>query len=254
MAKASNFVENPRTYDVSVSEVFTEAQFTKLEEYMIQAGFRGKNPEDIDYVNITRYYWDTNLKNRKILSGFIRDNTLGKKRLISMPDRVTNTINTLDQGVVYRPTVINCYEKSFGDSAKWFDSWLQFMFEQKISIKSGESSKTTTPAAMLSSIKRSKYPAVTSEEEAASIPLQTTCCAIFDAILIYMMNTISKDSGGWEPLRQTMCNNLNRHKSDRTLQILHETYGDQDIVFLQEVATSFYASAQTHPISKLYDM
>ena len=30
---------------------------------------------------------------RKIISGFMKDKELGKKRLMSMPDRTTNTIN-----------------------------------------------------------------------------------------------------------------------------------------------------------------
>ena len=34
---------------------------------------------------------------------------------------------------------------------------------------------TTVPAKMLQKIRRSKYPAVTAEEEAISIPLQTLC-------------------------------------------------------------------------------
>jgi hypothetical protein len=54
--------------------------------------------------------WDSDYKHRKIISGFIKDKLIGKKRLASMPDRYTNTITTLDQGIVTRPTVINCYE------------------------------------------------------------------------------------------------------------------------------------------------
>ena len=54
--------------------------------------------------------WDSDYKHRKIISGFIKDKAIGKKRLASMPDRYTNTISTLDQGIVTRPTVINCYD------------------------------------------------------------------------------------------------------------------------------------------------
>ena len=38
-------------------------------------------------------------------------------------------------------------------------------------------------------IKRSKYPALSEDEERLSIPLQTLCGAIFDAILVHMLNT-----------------------------------------------------------------
>ena len=44
------------------------------------------------------------------IQGFIKDGMIGKKRLASMPDRVSNTIITSDKKVVTRPTVINCYE------------------------------------------------------------------------------------------------------------------------------------------------
>lgn len=93
---------------------------------------------------------------------------------------------------------------------------------------------------------------VSEEEEAASLPLQTLCCAIFDSILIHMMNTIAGKE--WEPLRQTMCNNLNRHKLDRTIEILETTYADQDIVFLQEVAGSFGMACKDKRISKIFDI
>lgn len=248
MGKVSKFVQNPEKYDVPVHEVFGEQQFSQLEEYMIKAGWKGRGSED--YIKITRRIWDEDLKNRRIMSGFIQDSVLGKKRLISMPDRVTNTINTVDHGIVYRPTVINCYEQNFGKT--WFASWLKFMFEDKITIKHGDADKVTTPSEMLTTIKRSKYPAVTAEEESASIPLQTLCCAIFDAVLIYMMDTVS--DGTWEPLRQTMCNNLNRHKLDRTMEILETTYADQDIIFLQEVASSFRVACEGKPISSLFDI
>ena len=36
--------------------------------------------------------WRRDFSTRRIVSQFLRDNTLGKKRLVSMPDRMTNTI------------------------------------------------------------------------------------------------------------------------------------------------------------------
>lgn len=42
----------------------------------------------------TAEYWRANLKDRRIVSGFLHDKDIGAKRLCSMPDRVTNTINT----------------------------------------------------------------------------------------------------------------------------------------------------------------
>eukprot|EP00873_Tetraselmis_striata_P000603 jgi/Tetstr1/420867/TSEL_011940.t1 len=38
--------------------------------------------------------WEDDFKNRKIVSEFLKDKDIGAKRLASMPDRITNTINT----------------------------------------------------------------------------------------------------------------------------------------------------------------
>ena len=44
---------------------------------------------------------------------------------------------------------------------------------------------------MIVPLRRSKYPSVTEEEEHMSLPLQLLSLAIFDAILVYIMNTIA---------------------------------------------------------------
>ena len=49
-----------------------------------------------------------------------------------------------------------------------------------------------------------------------------------------------------------MCDRLNRHKSARILEILETTYREQDVVFLQEVASSFKAKAQEHQLGSTY--
>ena len=36
--------------------------------------------------------WQASFSQRKIISGFMKDRSLGEKRLASMPDRVTNTV------------------------------------------------------------------------------------------------------------------------------------------------------------------
>jgi len=55
---------------------------------------------------------------------------------------------------------------------------------------------------MLSPILRAKYPAITPEEEAVSVPLQAMAGAIFDAVLVHMMNQLAPDT--WQPLREDM--------------------------------------------------
>ena len=139
----------------------------------------------------TERMWNEDLKSRSIVSKFLKDKVLGKKRLISMLDRVSNTINTLDEGPVYRPAVINCYKGSLGSTEEWWPKWTEFMFERQVSIRSKHGPKQTPVNAMLLKIKKSKYPAITEEEERISIPLQTLCAAIFDAVLVHVVNKIS---------------------------------------------------------------
>eukprot|EP00966_Prymnesium_polylepis_P335546 7390902-Prymnesium_polylepis.3 len=51
----------------------------------------------------TEARWLSDFSSRKIISGFMKDKTLGEKRLASMPDRYTNTINTVRGPPVAQP-------------------------------------------------------------------------------------------------------------------------------------------------------
>jgi len=66
------------------------------------------------------------------------------------------------------------------------------------------------------------------------------------------MNTIDKKN--WQPLREDMCNRLNKRKADRTIEILQATYGYADIQFLQEVAGSFADAAKKKPLSSIFNI
>ena len=68
--------------------------------------------------------WQQSFGQRKIISEFMKDRSLGEKRLASMPDRVTNTINLAGgRGVANRPTVINCFAGDMTSSARWWANW-----------------------------------------------------------------------------------------------------------------------------------
>eukprot|EP00957_Ditylum_brightwellii_P090977 6927269-Ditylum_brightwellii.AAC.1 len=114
MIDVENFLESPGDKDVPVSQVFTDDMFTKLESRMSAvAGW-----------DSVRSYWEEDFRDRKIISQFIKDPLLGNKRLASMPDRITNTINVIgsDQPVC-RPTVINMYDGDLSSLEKWWDAW-----------------------------------------------------------------------------------------------------------------------------------
>lgn len=64
------------------------------------------------------------------------------------------------------------------------------------------------------------------------------CGAIFDAILVHMMNSVA-DPTVWQELKRTMVSELNKMKFPHTMQILEAKYMNADIITLQEVSSSF---------------
>ena len=95
MAGIEEFVDEPGSLDVPVSDIFTEVMFEDLKQAMLAEGWTGV-PE-------TEKQWNENYKSRTIISGFLKDKDIGAKRLASMPDRITNTINTIDGSTVRSP-------------------------------------------------------------------------------------------------------------------------------------------------------
>ena len=242
MVDIENFLENPGDKDISVQNVFTEEMFTQLDKRLTGVGWKS-----------VRSYWEDDFRNRKIVSGFLKDKSLGSKRLASMPDRITNTINVkgkVDQ--VYRPTVINMYAGDLSTLDKWWKAWEKFMFDDKLKISGKNGVEKKIPYEMLQVIKKSKYPEITDQEQLDSLPLQTMCGAIFDAILVHMMNTVTTSPSVWQDLKHTMVENLNKKKVPHTLEILENSYSDADIITLQEVSSSFIDMARSSKLGKTF--
>mmetsp|Transcript_34118 Transcript_34118/g.82060 ORF Transcript_34118/g.82060 Transcript_34118/m.82060 type:complete len:721 (+) Transcript_34118:677-2839(+) len=245
MIDIEKFLEEPADKDVAVKDVFTEDMFTKLDTRLTGVGWTS-----------VRSYWESDFQNRKIVSGFMKDPLLGSKRLASMPDRITNTLNVEggggDDGQVYRPTVINMYAGDLSTQDKWWSAWESFMFDDKVKIKgkSGEIEEKA-PYEMLQPIKKAKYPEIEEQEEKDSLPLQTMCGAIFDAILVHMMNTVSQPDS-WQGLKKTMVENLNKKKVPHTLEILETTYSDSDVITLQEVSSAFIDQARGSKLGQIF--
>ena len=115
MVDIENFLENPGERDIPVSEVFNEHMFFNLRQKFEHLNW---------FPNEMEEYWNT-FKNRKIVGEFLKDPEIGSKRLASMPDRITNTINVEGSSEpVCRPTVINMYEGDLGNLNKWHDAWM----------------------------------------------------------------------------------------------------------------------------------
>jgi len=224
------FVEAPAERDVPLEQVFPAAMFDELIGLM-----SGLEWEGVDEVVAL---WNSDLKSRLIVSGFMKDKEIGSKRFISMPDRFTNTINTAT-ATVCRPAVINNFVGDLTDSQSWWAQWKAFMFEAPLAVQIKNETVEQIPCQMLSKISRSKYPALSEEEERISLPLQTLCLALFDATMVHMMNTLSPD-GEWLTIKRRCSDLLIVKKQDRTLEILQtERYSACDVVFLQEVAGNF---------------
>jgi len=245
---STRIMRPPSKEDVLVRDIFTESMLAELVTQMKQANFVGVDETAMRYRN--------DFSNRQIYSGFLTDSVLGKKRLISMADRTTNTVRLGNHGASYRPTVINCYAGDLGDLSTWWTAWQKFMFESKFSTfdpVTGQAAESKTMKDMLQPIKHSKYPAITVEEEKISIALQVLSTAIFDAILVDMMNKLNPSK--WQLIRQDICMRLNKNKQSRTAEILEGSYAHSDVVFLQEVASSFSAYAKKRPLGdKLFDV
>jgi hypothetical protein len=233
-------MESPGDKDVKVSNVFNDELFSKLEDRMLGCGWPS-----------VRGYWEEEYMNRKIISGFMKDSLLGSKRLASMPDRIINTINVAGSHFpVCRPTVINMYDGDLGTLDQWWPAWEEFMFDIALEIKTKKGVEDRIPYQLLQPIKKVKYPEISVEEEQVSLPLQTLCCAIFDSILIHIMNEVSTE---WQPIKRAIVESLIKEKVTKMLDILETaTYIDSDIITLQEASSAFIDQARSRP--KLGDM
>ena len=80
--------------------------------------------------------------------------------------------------------------------ARWA-AWSAFMFETRLEVAvKGGGSASKRPCELISKIPRAKYPALSEEEEAMSVPLQALCLAIWDAVMLHVVCTLSP---GGEP-------------------------------------------------------
>eukprot|EP00277_Geminigera_cryophila_P024310 CAMPEP_0179467202 /NCGR_PEP_ID=MMETSP0799-20121207/48387_1 /TAXON_ID=46947 /ORGANISM="Geminigera cryophila, Strain CCMP2564" /LENGTH=466 /DNA_ID=CAMNT_0021272487 /DNA_START=73 /DNA_END=1472 /DNA_ORIENTATION=- len=194
MEGVQDFIDNPGQRDVSIEDV--------LDVSMVGQLFADLRHHDVQHVDEVESMWKTDYSQRTIIAGFLKDASLGKKRLASMPDRITNTIHTMAGNVALRPTVINYFQGDMATPLKWWEAWRKFMFRTHVELCDNRKSGPILVIDLLESINAVKYPALTAEEERVSIPLQVLCLAIFDSILVHMLNSIGKDV--WQPIRNSL--------------------------------------------------
>eukprot|EP00450_Noctiluca_scintillans_P015815 CAMPEP_0194508610 /NCGR_PEP_ID=MMETSP0253-20130528/38995_1 /TAXON_ID=2966 /ORGANISM="Noctiluca scintillans" /LENGTH=534 /DNA_ID=CAMNT_0039351673 /DNA_START=40 /DNA_END=1644 /DNA_ORIENTATION=+ len=247
MTELEIFIEAPGDRDVPVGTVFTDDLFAELKTCMEREGWTG-----LDEVE---GMWKTDYSQRLIVSGFMKDKTIGTKRLASMPDRITNTISAEDASgakVVCRPTVVNNYIGPLGSVREWWPRWKAFMFEDEaLQIRGKKGLQTSKPCQMLTKISREKYPAITEEEERLSIPLQTLCQAIFDAVLVHIMSVLSPD-GRWQNVKESIVESMFKNKGSNSMKVLQRVCVGADVICLQECAATFADALKNSSLGSEY--
>mmetsp|Transcript_67483 Transcript_67483/g.180301 ORF Transcript_67483/g.180301 Transcript_67483/m.180301 type:complete len:400 (+) Transcript_67483:82-1281(+) len=103
--------------------------------------------------------------------------------------------------------------------------------------KRGQLRSLSSVFALLEPISRAKYPDLTHEEEAISLPLQVLCLAIFDAVLVHMLHTVAPRS--WQRVKRTLHCALYKDRVESCLGVLRRTYSNADVICLQEVSGDF---------------
>ena len=231
MKAVQEFIDNPGARDCKLDQIFTNE--------MMMDFFQDMESRNINGVDSVRKMWLQDYSQRKGVQNFLLDKTIGVKRLTSMPDRITNTIHNIDGSISLRPSVISAYEGDMSSVEIWWKQWRNFIFRQEVHVLStaaGEGPRVVCE--LIEPILRSKYPAITADEQAVSIPLQLLCLALFDGTLVHILNAVAHKS--WQRIKRTLSHALVRQKSQRTIAILEEKYSDLDVIFIQEAAAALY--------------
>jgi len=252
------FLDDPQGDDVEVSTIFTESMFQELMALCAQEGMPGLS--EVENMWCGDEEGSLHLSKRRIVTEFIKDKTLGSKRLISMPDRMTNTINVVTQKEstyqpppACRPCVINNYEGDLSTKEVWWQDWKKFMFVDTFTVRTRVGTLNQRPVDMLEPIPCSKYPAVTEAEERVAIPLQLLCLAIFDSVIVHFMNKLSP-AGHWQIVKAKICERLYRSKNYMTMNIIATKYKAVDVICLQEAAAVFKDTFQDSPCSATHEL
>ena len=240
MQDIQRFIDAPEK-DLEINQIFEDSMFLELLEEMRAHNIQG--------LSELQRYWMQDYRTRKAVQGFLKDKSIGNKRLASMPDRITNTINLQNGEISLRPSVMNAFDGgSLATIPLWWDQWKKFMFHTQIEIFTGLEGAADQPhsvCSMIPPILRGKYPAITEEEQAISVPLQVLCLAILDAILVHILNAVGGSC--WQPIRRALCDALIAGKAPRVCAVLAQSYLDCDVIFIQEAAAVFLKDAPAQP-------
>ena len=231
MKNVQEFIDNPGAMDIKLEEICGNDIISELMEAMREQNLQGV--EEVEGM------WKQTYSQKKGIQEFLLDKSIGVKRLTSMPDRITNTIHNVDGSTALRPSVLSAYDEDMSSVEVWWLQWKEFMFRREVKVHSRDGNEgPRIVCQLIEPILRSKYPAISQEEQAVSIPLQILCLFLFDAVLVHLLNTVAKKS--WQHIKRSLSQALVRQKASRTITIIAERYSAADIIFIQEAAAAFY--------------
>mmetsp|Transcript_36321 Transcript_36321/g.58576 ORF Transcript_36321/g.58576 Transcript_36321/m.58576 type:complete len:859 (+) Transcript_36321:178-2754(+) len=237
MTDVQMLIDNPETRDFKVGDVVTDDMIQELVASLTEHGCGG--------VELLLDVWRAEYKDRYAIAGFLKDKGIGSKRLISMPDRISNTINS-EGTVLMRPSVISMFnDEGLSTTAGWWELWKQYIFSTQVKVLDRNKPNHFNylfVVGMMQKISRHKYPAITEAEEAMSIPLQLMALAIFDGVLLHILNTLAPET--WQPIKVSLCEAFNQNKGQKVISILERSYSDADVIFIQEAAAAFVEAAK----------
>jgi hypothetical protein len=159
-----------------------------------------------------------------------------------MPDQATGAICIADEPfVACRPAVTTCYLGSLKSIDEWWLAWKKFMFKDVLNVKINGEIKCTRPCELLRKISKIQNPTLAKQEERVSVPLQTLCQAIYDALIMYITVVISP-KGQWQQIKRCIVDAVYSKKDAKTMAILRHNCAGVDVICLQECSAVFQAS------------
>ena len=229
MSALQQYIDNPGPNDPEIGSIFTASMYAELRDELARQG-----TPDLDHLDLV---W-SEMGSRRAIGEFLKDRSFGEKRLISMPDRMTGSVKLANGLAAFRPSPITGCQNDMSDLSQWWLLWTQYMFRTQINVR-GETKESVFR--LLDTIPRAKYPALSEAEEALSVPLQTLCLALFDAVFVHVLSSLAPKT--WQPLKHSLHKALFERKAALCVSILQEQYGDADIIFIQEASEAFASRA-----------
>ena len=207
MADVEAFMEAPGDKDVAVSEVFTDTMYDDLVARMKARGWE---------VSPIASVWKEDLAARKIVGGFLKDKGLGAKRLMSMPDRFTNTIDLAGGGLVNRPTIISNYDGDMSRPTSGGRRGRPSCSRRRCRCRTKRAA-ARCPRCRASCSVQSRAPSTPRSRRRrrrCRCRCRALCLAVFDAILLHIVRTLSP-SGAWLEIKRQIIEKLLLEKERR---------------------------------------